>query len=43
MGAGTLKMAMFEGDILVNKDEGVGPIGHRATSCAELLTSPLSV
>ncbi len=41
--AGPLKMAMFEENILVNKDEGECPIGPRATSCAELLTSPLSV
>ncbi len=27
-----LKMAMFEEDIWVNKDEEVGPIGPRATS-----------
>ncbi len=34
--AGPLKMAMFEEDILMNKDEGECPIGPRATS-------PLSV
>jgi hypothetical protein len=26
------KMAMFEEDIWLNKDEGVGPIGPKATS-----------
>ncbi len=37
-----LKMAMFEDEIRVSKDKGVGPIGPRATSmCSAADISPL--
>ncbi len=42
-GGPLLKMAMLEEDICVNKDEGEGPIGPRATSiCKTADISPLS-
>jgi hypothetical protein len=37
-----LKMAIFEDDIYVNKDDVAGSIGPRASSCAEVLTPTLS-